>query len=177
MRALQAKGFMLVVALLLTTILLLMGMGLVGKRSLEYSSIPALANRAQACALAQAGMEDARVKIEKDVFFPPVEGFAQTTFTYTEEVTDPDTGNRVGGYTVSVTVDKKQEPYKLVRIVSVGSAGPDVAAPVARYKIYAEIDVANEDRNNPGNPNPRLYRYINWREGDIDQVNVPPMPL
>lgn len=168
---------MLVVALLLTVILLLMGMGLIGKRSLEYSSIPALAARAQACALAQAGMEDARVKLEKDLFFPPVEGFFQTTFTYTEEVTDPDTGDRVGSYTVSVTLDRKLEPYKIVRILSVGSAGPLVNDPAARYKIYAELDVANEDRNNPGNANPRLFRFIHWREGDVDQVNVAPMPL
>jgi hypothetical protein len=163
----RTRGAILIFALMLCTLLLVIGMGFVAQRSLEYGSVSQLQDKAQARQLAMAGMEDARIKLEKDPFFPQVGGFGQSTFTYSEQLLDPSDASVVGVYKVTVDVSLKEEPFRIIRIVAVGDAGPDSADPLATYSIYAELDVASLDRDNPGTPNPKLYRYIDWREQDV----------
>lgn len=123
-----------------------------------------------------AGMEDARVKLEKDPFFPPVGGFGQNTFTYSEDVMDPEDASRmVGIFSVTVDLSRKEEPYRMVRVQSIGQVverrAPD-APPRAAYRIYAEIDVASFERGGaPNVPNPRLFQYIEWKEQDVSKAN------
>lgn len=171
----STRAFTLVLALLIAVLLLVVGMGFLGVRALEFGSTPRFQQEAVAQALAEAGMEDARVKLEKDQFFPPVSGYGRDSFTYSEDVTDPDTSKGivvVGSYTVAVDCSKREQPYRVVRILSTGSAGPSRLNPTARYRIYAEIDVNGLDRADPTKKNPYLYRYIDWRESDIEL----PMP-
>ncbi len=152
---------------MLCTLLLIIGMGFVAQRSLEYGSVSELQDKAQARQLAMAGIEDARVKLEKDPFFPQVGGFGQPDFTYSEELKDPSDSSLVGIYKVTIDVRLKEEPFRVVRILSAGYAGPDRANPLATYTIYAELDVATFDREKPGSENPKLFRFIDWREQDV----------
>lgn len=170
----RSKGAVLVFALLLSTLLLILGVGFIAQRGLEYGSVSELQDRAQARELAMAGMEDARVKLEKDPFFPPVGGFGQSTFTYSEDVLDPDTNRMVGLFTVTVDLSRREEPYRIIRVQAIGQAverrAPD-APPRSTYRIYAEIDVASNERGGAlGVANPRLYQYIEWKEQDVSRA-------
>lgn len=167
----RRRGFLIILSLLLITLLLVIVMGFMSSRSLEFSSTGRVQAMAQAQALAEAGMEDARVKLEKDVFFPPVVGFGQSTFTYTEDLADPETNQVLGTYTVTVDVFRRSAPYCVIKVLSVGSAGPR-QDPIARYRIYAELDVAPNDRASGSGVNARLFRFVNWQEEDVE----PPMP-
>ena len=169
-------GAILVFALLLSALLLVLGVGFISQRGLEYGSVSELQDRAQARQLALAGMEDARVKLEKDPFFPPAGGFNQQNFTYSEDVRDPeDSGRMLGLFTVALDLSRKEEPYRIVRIQSVGQVvdrrAPD--APIrSTYRIYAELDVASFARGGAlGESNPRLYQFINWREQDVSKAS------
>lgn len=169
------RGAVLVFALLLSTLLLVVGVGFIALRGLEYGSVSELQDRAQARELAMAGMEDARVKLEKDPFFPPVGGFGQYTFTYSEDVFDPEDASRlIGLFTVTVDNRQKEEPFRLIRIQSIGQVvdrrAPD--APVrATYRILAEIDVASFERGGSlGQANSRLYQYLDWKEQDVSRA-------
>lgn len=162
-------------ALLLISLVLVMILGFLGLRGLEYSSTAKIQSLALAQSLAEGGMEDARVKLEKDMFFPPLTGYGQDTFTYSEDVTDPATGQPVGGYTVTLDVSQRVAPFCLVRMQSIGAAGLRTN-PRARYRIYAELDVSSNERSTNMFPNSRLFRYLQWREGDVEQPGSVPLP-
>ena len=172
----RSRGAVLIFALLLSSLLLILGAGFMAQRGLEYGTVSELQDRAQARELAMAGMEDARVKLEKDPFFPPVGGFGQYTFTYSEDVMDLDDPTRmVELFIVAVDLSRKTEPYRLVRVQSIGQVtdrrAPD--SPIrSTYRIYAEVDVASFERGGaPNVPNPRLYQYIDWKEQDVSKAN------
>ena len=169
------RGFTLVLTLLLITLLLVLGLAFLGKRALEYGSVPKVQQQAMAQALAEAGIEDARVKLEKDPFFPPVTGYLQQVYNYSEDMLDPDDGRNVGSYTVTIDLSKREQPFRVIRLLAIGTAGPRLN-PQARYRIYAELDVAGEVRGGSG-PNPQLYRFINWREQDVDPPDGGGFPL
>ena len=176
MRKLRFRGAILIFALLLSALLLVLGVGFMAQRGLEYGTVSEVQDRAQARELALAGLEDARVKLEKDPFFPPGGAVGQNTFTYSEDVMDPEDASRmVGIFSVTVDLSHKEEPYRIVCIQSIGQVverrAPD-APQRAAYRIYAEIDVASFERGGaPNAPNPRLYQYINWRELDVSAAN------
>lgn len=162
-------------SLLLIALVLVVILGFLGTRGLEFSSTSKLQQMALAQSLAEGGMEDARVKLEKDMFFPPVAGYGQNTFVFSEDVTDPDNGLAVGSYSVTIDSSLRGSPYCIVRVQSIGSAGPRTN-PKARYRIYAEVDVSSHERVSNAVGNPRLFRYIHWREGDIEQPYNLPLP-
>jgi hypothetical protein len=171
----RRRAFLLLLSLLLTTLLLVVVLGFLGARSMEFASTTRIQQSAIAQALAEAGMEDARVKLEKDLFFPPINGFNQVHFTYTEELTDPDTGVLAGTFTVTVDTRRRASPYSVFLVQALGCAGARTN-PTARYQIYAEVDCSITNRATGASPNPRLFRYINWREGDVDSP-LPALPL
>ncbi len=141
------RGFALVFSLLLLLLLALGGMILLGQRAAQYRAAALAPKAALARALAQAGLEDARVKLEKDLNFPPPGDQNQVIFTYEEAVKDLD-GALVGHYVV--TVDSRHrvpeqppaayEP-SLIVVTAMGRAGPDAKAPEAVYGLRMEVDV------------------------------------
>ena len=171
----KPRAFALLLALLMISLVLVVVLGYLGVRALEYSSTARMQQVLLAQGMAEAGMEDARVKLEKDMFFPPLGGYGQTTFTYSDDLTDPASGALAGYYTVTVECSKRESPYCLVRLQSIGAAGQR-QDPKARYRIYAEIDVSGVNRASNLAPNPTLYRYFLWREGDVEQPS-PTLPL
>ncbi|MEW6278573.1 MAG: hypothetical protein AB1758_08135 [Candidatus Eremiobacterota bacterium] len=155
----RQRGVMLVVALLICTTLLVLGIGFMSQRVLQYRGAYRAGETSQALALARAGLEDARLKLERDFRFPPPAGDDQNVFTYTERLLDMDDVTEVGRYTVTVDVTQKGAPYWILRITSVGSVGPPTD-PVARHKLYAEIDVSSTVRGDPATPNPELFDFV-----------------
>ena len=155
----KKRGFALVVSLLLLLVVFVLGIGFLGKRIALYKEALSSRSAGQARMAALAGMEDVRVKLEKDVSFPPLGSADQEVFSYSENLLDV-SGNTVGGY--KVTVDKRLQrfPYAVVRLTSVGWSGSS-ASPTAQRRIYAELDVSSLERGT-SNPNPNFFHLINW---------------
>lgn len=150
----RRRGFVLIAALLVTLILVVAGMAYLGSRVSQYRGAAKGLEGAQARALARAGLEDARVKLEKDYRFPPPSAQDQTVFTYSEDVTDGATV--VGHYTVSVNTTYENGPYTVIRITSVGVVGSR-ANPSAQATIHADLDASQVDPD-------RIYRFLRWEE-------------
>ena len=171
----KPRAFAILLALLLISLVLVIILGFLGVRGLEYSSSSRIQQMALAQSLAEAGMEDARVKLEKDMFFPPLGGYGQTSFIFSEDVTDPDNGLVIGSYTVTVDFALRGSPFNLIKVQCIGAAGLRIN-PRARYRIYAEVDASSYERASNSFPNPHLFRYMLWREGDVEQPANIPLP-
>lgn len=146
----RRHGFILVVCLLLLSLFLLGGMAMMGQRAAQYRGAAMLQKLARARALAEAGLEDFRVKLQKDQNFPPPGDQHQNLFTYSEIVTDM-ANNRVGHYTVTVdsryrTPSQPPDPESpsVVLATSVGALGSDRLRPEAVYALRLEVDVDDE---------------------------------
>lgn len=169
----KRRAFMVMLVMLLSLLLFVMGMGFLGKRSAQYSGAISRMKAAQARALAQAGLEDARVKLEKDLFFPPPGDRDQTLFSYTEEVKD-DAGAIVGYYTVTLdsryrhAPDPPDESYPSVILVeAIGSLGADSQRPDAVVHLKMEVDLDDGKRNVAGRdpiPPSQPLRVTNYSE-------------
>lgn len=156
------RGITLVTSLLFLALLMVMGLAFLGKRVGQYRGALAVRTAAQARAIALAGLEDARVKLDKDFAFPPPAAKEQLYFSYTEEMRDIN-GQVVGSYHVTVDRSLQQWPYAVVRLTSIGTLGP-VDDPLARRRLYAEVDIS-PTRRGTTDPNENLHRYINFHDG------------
>lgn len=158
----RKRGFALVVSFLLLLVVFVLGLGFLGKRIALYKEALSARASSQARAAALAGMEDVRVKLEKDKSFPPAGSYQQQLFNYSEPLLSV-AGSEVGGYHVTVDKRLQQLPYGLIRVTSVGWSGP-ADNPAATRKIYAELDISPVERGTT-DPNPNLFRWINWLDG------------
>lgn len=154
---------MLIVSLFLMIVVVIMGMAFLSTRGLRYQEATRNVAYRRALALARAGLEDARVKLEKDPAFPPQGGLEQTLFTYQEELTALANGPRVGLYTVTVDTTWRKEPYGVILLTSRGQSG-DREWPEAGAVVRAEVDVWPVNRLSGAAPNPNLYKVIRWSE-------------
>lgn len=166
----RRRGFLLITALMLTIILLLVGMGLLGSQASRYEAARQASFSSQARQLALAGLEDARVKMELDINFPPPQGPGQFLFSYSEFLDLPYPTPVTGSYSVTVDSTYAQDPAAglYYTITSVGSLGPPIA-PTAQYRLTAELS------NNP-NPIPavphgiqsqRFFRYTHIQDEEV----------
>lgn len=135
------RGFSLIVVLLLLAILLVLGIGFLGRGLGRYRTAQETAGASQARALAMAGIEQTRVKLDKDFDYPPQSAIDQQVFSYSEEVRDVD-GNVVGSYLVTLDWRYAEEPFLLLIVRSQGRVGPPDAPPEYRRTLVAEIDLA-----------------------------------
>lgn len=146
----RRRGMLLVVALLVLGVALLAGMGLMTSQVSNYRGVHATEDAAMALCLAQAGLEDARLKMERDPLFPPHgDGYLladdaglkpqeQSLFTYSEDMMVE--GKRVGCYRVSI--DSSFAPdYQFVRITSNGLVG-STETPSAQRVLKVDLDVS-----------------------------------
>jgi hypothetical protein len=153
------KGFTLMLVLLLTAILLVLGMGLLSERTSQYRAALQASQGAVAEALAEAGLEDARVKLEKDADFPPRGAEDQVLYSYSETVANL-SGQSVGTYVIVIDQRWRRPPWQIVRVTSIGTVGT-ADNPLARASATIEIDVAPFLRSGPPDqPNPDYYRII-----------------
>ncbi len=134
----RRRGSSLIVVLLVTLILFCLGVGLLSKRTLQYKGSYQSTLAVQARALARAGLEDVRTKLQHDYRFVPQSDDNAKHFQYTEEVRQVGGGNSVGFYTVDVDLSLQSPPFSVLRVTSVGTAGT-MLNPSARAKMYGEI--------------------------------------
>lgn len=163
MKPKKSRGFMLILSLLVGILILLVCGGMVYRRSRQYQAANDTVNAAAALALAEAGLEDARVKLDKDDDFPPLGALDQHIFAYVETVVDLDGTTPVGSYEVIVDTRWQAAPCQIVRLTSIGSLG-DSRSPRARRSVTVELDVAPKLRSDPLVDNPNYYKFIS-REG------------
>lgn len=159
----RPQGFLLVSALLITIIFLTTGLGILSAQASRYATSARIAEGMQARSAALAGLEDVRVKLAKDVQFPPRKSKSrgQTKFSYSETLFD-DPPDQIRQVTYSVVVDFGLErqaqvespdnpddpslvewlPYRwgVYRITVSGYVGPR-AKPTAQAMFYAEYDI------------------------------------
>lgn len=164
-RGWSQRGSSLVATLMLLTLLLLVGMGVLGSSVQKRRAQADQVLLAQARQLARAGFEEAMLKLNKDIDFPPAGGDDQTEFRYSEEVADFD-GTVLGRYDILIDTCRELPPYQVIRIVSVGSVesgGTWSNLPRSRFTLSAVLDVSPTVRGTT-NPNPNYWRLIRFDE-------------
>lgn len=156
----KRRGFLLITALLSVVVLLLLGFGLVGSQAARFRGVTRAAESAQARALALAGLEDARAKLENDVSFPPAPaGAGQNIFSYSERMDLPGTA---GSYTVIIDRTHEGLPFQVLHITAIGSLGRfDI--PTAQHTLRAELDLSLTVRGT-STDNPRFFRYTHIQD-------------
>ena len=128
------RGAVLVAVLLLAVVFLVGGIALTTQQQTRYAAVAAEIDALQALTLAESGLEDALVKLQKDPDFPPRGDPAQLTFTYSETVlTD---GREVGDYTVSIDTSYEAEPFEFYLVTVQATTDSEVT-----QTLTAEIDV------------------------------------
>lgn len=142
---------MLILCLLLSVLLLVVVLGMLNARPPQHEAAAALRLHAQAYALAEAGLEDFRVKFGKHAGFPPPPSPSDPIFSYSEVVYDPDNA-AVGRFQVKVDQDFDRPPYYLLRVTSAGIVGGSEEVG-NRVRLYEEIDTCPTLRSNSALPN------------------------
>ena len=87
------RGFVLVAVLLISIILLVSGLGIMSAQASRYAASAVISEGLQARNAALSGLEDVRVKLAKDVKFPPRKSKdrGQFKFAYSEDLSaDPE---------------------------------------------------------------------------------------
>lgn len=149
---------MLMTCLLLAVVLLVVVLGMLGSRGPQQEASASLRHHMQALSLAEAGLENVRSKLAKDVKFPPVASPDQPYFSFSEAVYDVD-NTVVGSYQVHIDQELEQAPYYVYRITSVGTLG-ELSRPLARTRLYEEVDNCPYDRATPTALNPKRYQVL-----------------
>ena len=152
----------LILTLLLATLLLVGGMAYLCQRQSEARWSQNALNAMQARTLAEAGLEDARLKLGKLHSFPP---FAdeQKQFEYSEDIVDFN-GRVAGTYTVKIDsrLTAESGPYRVLKVESLGRLGPR-SRPLAQRLIYAELDLSPVIRGT-NTPNPKFFHWIDFQD-------------
>lgn len=152
------RGIGIVAALLLISLLFLLGLGVASQGASRYQQAAWMEKQVAARALAEAGLEDARVKLLKDWAFPPPTSLLSSSFTYTEQVQDLD-GNLVGTYTVELDYALMPDPHRIMKVRSTGELGPPGERRVRRT-LEAEVDMSATLRSSPTTPNPDYVHFL-----------------
>ena len=153
---LKRRGFLLMVSLLILIFLMVLGMGLMSAQSARYRGLNRAQEAAQAFQLAQAGLEDIRLKLEIDPSFPPNPGDDQPLFNFAEDVTvGPDS---IGSYEVLLDRDFEKPPYQLIRITSTGTVGPK-ERPIAQRVLKVELQRSPEE-----DPTKVVWRWASFQD-------------
>jgi len=176
----RIRAAILIATLFLSLILLIMGMALLSIKTSQMKSTVLTGQAVRARHLAEAGMEDAKIKLQKCVDFPQqVED--QEEFTYREEVSDFD-GNIIGIYKVTINIRNRNE-HHYVQVISLGITGHIITNPTSEQKKECIKVGPNSDQylrpearrlitaimpTDPpdvSTPHPNNYQYINYWDG------------
>ncbi len=146
--------------LLLLALLMAFGMAFLTQKSVLYEGAVADTHAVAAHSLARFGLEQVRVKLNKDLEFPPQSAVDQHFFTYTEKITDLDGTTEVGTVRVALDLRYLNPPYEVLPVRCVGLLGT-ADDPKARREITAEFDLAEFERGTT-NPNPDRFKMIRY---------------
>ncbi len=149
----RQRGSLIVSALMLFSILLVLGLGLMSSQSARMKAARAQVEGIQAKQLCLAGWQDVRVKLGVDALFPPPG--AHGSFGYSEDVFDS-SGELLGTYTVIIDLEYRalQPDFDdpgiasegnldrgLYRITCIGKVGGRGFEPVAERTMTFEVDM------------------------------------
>ena len=151
------RGFSLILCLLLGALILIAGAAMLTSQQEQYHWAELTRLGLQARALARAGLDDALIKLDKDVDFPPSTSLDQPRYTYTEELGD-------GSYTVVLDASFREPPWQVLIVTSIGRVGP-TEAPRAVRVLRGQLDLARQDRSSPAQPNRSYFKLITLEEG------------
>lgn len=140
----RRRASALLIVMLVMTIMLVTGMAVLSQRSLHYEGAVRARQAAQARVIAEAGLEEATLKLTKDPRFPPAPQATTEVYSYSEEFTDLD-GVRIGCYVVEIDNSLRDHPHSILRLRSLGTLGERVR-PTAQALVYAEIDLSRTER-------------------------------
>lgn len=157
----RRRAFLLVMALMLVVLLLVVGLAFLGQKALQYRSASQTQLNVQAKALAEAGLEDFRLKLERDLDFPPMAEDGGS-YAYREEVKVGSTV--VGSYAVTIDNSYSSLPYGIVVVTSLGEAGSSSQQAVARRALRIEVDIARKQRDDPALDNPTYRKVTSYQD-------------
>ena len=146
-----------------------MVLGFLSHRAAQNAAAKSSQLQIQALALAESGMEDALIKLNKRSDFPPLSDVTQPAFVYSEVLFDKN-GDEAGEYVVSIdTSQASSPPFWFITIASTGRVGPR-GSPIAEKKIVGQIDTSKFMRNGTSKSqlkqvNPDFYRF-NYVKGE-----------
>ena len=163
----QRRGATLIFVMLLSMVLLILSMGFLSQRIAQNRAANLGLRSIQARAMAEAGLEDARIKLAKRQSFPPLDDQQQADFAYSETLNNA-SGLPVGSYRVWLDTSYASGPHWLMRVTSRGWVGAS-ANPEAEVVLFAEIDLSEWERATIGRsvytPNANRFRTIFLQEG------------
>lgn len=146
----------MVVALLMISVLLVSGLGFMNQRRSQYEMAQKAGLQSTARALAEAGLEDFKAKLQRHHAFPPVAGEGQEAFEYIESL-ENSAGDVIGSYQVTVDYGVSIAPFRIYLVRSTGRLG-DLTDPEATRTLEIEIDV--HDQTHTGT----YFEVVNWRD-------------
>lgn len=160
----RRRAFMLILALFIVTFIAVLALAFLGTGSAGYKGALASQVEAQALQLAYSGVEDARLKFERDPLFPPPAGDETKLFSYGENVRDLGGGPVIGSFEVTIDQTYQGAPYYLIRLRSVGRVLR--GSQETRKLVKVEIDISPNDRRigHETDPNPNLFRIVQCSE-------------
>lgn len=156
----KQRGYLMPLALMVLALLGVITMGILGSKSSNYAAVVRNIALDRARALAFAGVEDARVKLMNDSYFPPPGDVEQHRFSYGELVNDVGGGGSLGRFTVTVDTEHVDEPYYVVKLTSTGTEFESNTS----LRLRVELDVAPFDRKDPSRSSRFPYGVLNWTE-------------
>ncbi|MGV8119039.1 MAG: hypothetical protein AB2L14_04660 [Candidatus Xenobiia bacterium LiM19] len=163
-----AQGSVIILILLLLVLMFIMGMTILGMKATQAKSSVLMKQALAVKQVALSGIEDARLKLLKDIDFPPRGGTDDTLYSYSEILQFPGDSEPVGEYTVTVdsSCNEPEKPSRYDRkviITSVGVIRDPSGNVTAQHKITAILDTSETSRSGLGD-NPYLYRVIDLRD-------------
>lgn len=160
----RRRGVLLIVAMLVLSLLLILGMGIMGSQQARYRAAVRSVDSAQALCLAEAGLEDVRVKLEKDRSFPPLAADDQSSFSYSETLSNA--GQELGSYYVEIDWSYDVAPYSILKITCIGCVGPR-ENPRAQRTLRGELQRVSNISNVgllPANPTDVTFRWVSLQD-------------
>lgn len=160
----RRRAFFLVLALFMVTLISVMALAFLGGGPMNYRTSLTISLEQQARWLALAGIEDARLKLQKDPDFPPPMGDEGIYYSYAEQVSDVGGGAVVGSFEVTIDQSHAAAPYYLIILDCNGLVVRQ--GQLTKKSVRAEIDVSPKDRRvgHETDENPNYYRIVNWSE-------------
>jgi hypothetical protein len=132
------RGSLVVASLLLSSIILLVGLGFLGKRRAQYRAAQSQRFEMAALSLAEAGLEDARVKLLKDPGFPHWQE-GQSNFSYRETFASGDYQVVLTRYPKEQLVPGEARYLNEFLVIDVEGSAGDSGEPQARRRMQAEM--------------------------------------
>ncbi len=160
----RRKAFILILALFIVTFISVLALAFLGAGPMNYRTAMSVTLEQQVQWLARSGIEDARIKLQRDPDFPPAMGDEGQYFSYSEQISELGGSAAIGSFEVTVDKSHSQDPYFLVILNSTGRLSRN--GQELKSSIRAELDISPTDRRSghEDEDNPNFYKIVNWSE-------------